>query len=301
MDFSTTIYDSTTQHNYISAGQQDSVLSAEQLNSLMKHLMSSLDIKWLCLGYFQHMTRFLPTASINLRDLEPTLHFGQQAAIGSMCFELALPEYCQNNDGSKRQAYYTFSQPLDGEQYGWLLQLHQLFNLQLANAIEYQRVRQLATKDVLTGLGNRTGFDDAFARLMGRSQRHHQPFALLIIDLDNFKTVNDTLGHREGDKVLLNVATRIQQSLRLEDEAFRFGGDEFCCLMDCQTSQQLSAAADRLQLLVRDCAYLRKHTISCSLGGAIYREGDDFTSLFDRADRALYQAKQSGKNSYQAA
>lgn len=301
MDFSTTIYDSTAQHNYYPSTKLDSSVSAEQLCALMNQLMASLAIDEMTLAYYQHMTRLLPIASINLRDFDPTLLFGQRAAAGSMCVELALPDCCQNNDSEPRHAYYTFTCPLDGEQYGWLLQLHQLFSLQFSNALEYSRVRQMATKDMLTGLGNRNGFDDALMRLIGRCQRHHQPFALLIIDLDNFKNVNDTLGHSEGDKVLVSLATQIQQSLRQEDQAFRFGGDEFCCLMDCHTSEQLSAAADRLQALIRDSVHLCKHNISCSLGGAIYRDGDDITTLFDRADSALYRAKHSGKNNYRAA
>ncbi|GGW73266.1 GGDEF domain-containing protein [Alteromonas halophila] len=268
---------------------------------MMTQLLSTLVIPELTLAYYQHMTRLFPIASLDLRDYDPALRFGQKAAVGSVCIELVLPASCQNNDCETRHAYYTFFQPLDGEQYGWLLQVHQLFCQQFSNALEYNRVTHMATKDTLTELGNRNGFDEALMRLIGRSQRHQQPFALLIMDLDNFKTVNDTRGHSEGDKVLINVAQLIRQSLRHEDEAFRFGGDEFCCLMDCQTSDQLAAAADRLQALVRDSAYLRNHAISCSLGGALYREGDDFITLFDRADQALYQAKHAGKNTYQAA
>ena len=301
MDFSTTIYDSTAQHNYYPTTKLETSVSAEQLCALMNQLMSTLAIDEMSLGYYQHMTRLLPIASLNLRDFDNTLLFGRQASAESVCVELALPDCCQNNDSETRHAYYTFTRPLDGEQYGWLLQLHQLFSRQLSNALEYSRIRQMATKDMLTGLGNRNGFDEALMRLIGRCQRHHQPFALLIIDLDNFKAINDTLGHSEGDKVLISLANQIQQSLRQQDQAFRFGGDEFCCLMDCQTNEQLSAAANRLQSLVRDSAHLGKHNISCSLGGAIYREGDDFSALFDRADSALYQVKHSGKNNYHAA
>lgn len=301
MDFSTTIYDSTAQHNYYPPSESDTLVSAEQLCTVMDQLMTILDVPNLTLTYYQHLSRLLPVATVDLRDFDQGLRFGEEAATGSMCVELSLPSCCQNDDSDTRHAYYTFTQPLDGEQYGWLLQLHKLFSRQFSNVLEYHRVRQLATKDMLTGLGNRNGFDDALLRLIGRCQRHHQPFALLIIDLDNFKTINDTQGHREGDKVLISVANQIQQSLRLEDQAFRFGGDEFCCLLDCQTNEQLSAAADRLQAQIRDSAYLRTQQISCSLGGAVFREGDDFNSLFDRADHALYQVKHSGKGTYHAA
>jgi diguanylate cyclase (GGDEF)-like protein len=163
------------------------------------------------------------------------------------------------------------------------------------------RVQQMATKDVLTGLGNRAGFEQSMTRQLGWAQRHDEPFALLVIDLDNFKYVNDNFGHGEGDKVLAHVATHLENVLRDEDEAFRYGGDEFCCLLDCQTQQQLACAAQRIQMSIHSSAYLSRLGVSASLGGAIYRDGDSINSLFDRADNALYRVKNSGKNNYHAA
>ena len=163
------------------------------------------------------------------------------------------------------------------------------------------RVQQMATKDVLTGLGNRAGFEQSMTRQLGWAHRHDDPFALLVIDLDNFKYVNDNFGHSEGDKVLVHVASHLANVLRDEDEAFRYGGDEFCCLLDCQTQQQLACAAQRIQMSINSSNYLSRLGISTSLGGAIYRDGDTISSLFDRADNALYRVKNSGKNSYHAA
>nr|WP_281360005.1 GGDEF domain-containing protein [Alteromonas profundi] len=159
----------------------------------------------------------------------------------------------------------------------------------------------MATKDMLTGLGNRSAFDEALTRQLGWAQRHHEPFALLVIDLDNFKTVNDTWGHREGDNVLVTIASQLKGLLRDEDEAFRFGGDELCCLLDCQSQQQLACAAARIQHNLKQSDYLNKRHITCSLGGTIYRANDDAGSLFDRADKALYKVKNSGKCGYHAA
>lgn len=159
----------------------------------------------------------------------------------------------------------------------------------------------MATKDALTGLGNRAGFEQSMTRQLGWAQRHDEPFALLVIDLDNFKYVNDNFGHGEGDKVLAHVASHLSRMLRDEDEAFRYGGDEFCCLLDCQTQLQLACAAQRIQSSINSSSYLAGLEVSTSLGGAIYRDGDTVSSIFDRADNALYRVKNSGKNSYQAA
>ncbi|MEW9797624.1 GGDEF domain-containing protein [Alteromonas sp. CYL-A6] len=301
MDFTTTIYDSTAQDNYYPASKADSVVSADQLCTFMTQLLSTMALPSLCAAYFRQLEQLLPVSALDLSDFDEDLMMGTPFKPGDISVELALPDNCQNNDEDTRCARYSLARTLDNERYTWLLQLHQLFSQQFANLLEHERIRQAATKDMLTGLGNRNGFDEALTRMIGRAQRHQQSFALLIIDLDNFKHVNDTLGHREGDAVLINVANQIRHSLRNEDEAFRFGGDEFCCLIDCQTLSQLNAAADRLQALIRQSPYLRRHNISCSLGGAVFRDGDDQNMLFDRADAALYDVKQTGKNSYQAA
>ena len=301
MDFSTTIYDSTVHDNYYATTDSGSLISATQLNAFMHQLLSTVDLATLGSVYFHQLNQHLNIANISLSDYDSRLVYGKLTGSQGVQVELALPMCQREADGLTKYVYYAFDKEPGPQVRARLAQFHQLFSQQLVHALEFRRLKQIATKDTLTGLGNRNGFNDSFSRLICRAHRHEQSFGLLVIDLDNFKKINDTRGHREGDSVLVNVATQIAQSLRGEDEAFRFGGDEFCCLLDCQTTAQLEAAACRLQRQIRSSAFLRRYEVTVSLGGAIFREDDDVNALFDRADSALYKAKESGKNTYQAA
>ena len=301
MDFSTTIYDSTVHDNYYVTTDSGSLISATQLNAFMHQLLSTVDLATLGSVYFHQLNQHLNIANVSLSDYDSRLVYGKLTGSQGVQVELALPMCQREADGLTKYVYYAFDKEPGPQVRARLAQFHQLFSQQLVHALEFRRLKQIATKDTLTGLGNRNGFNDSFSRLICRAHRHEQNFGLLVIDLDNFKKINDTRGHREGDSVLVNVATQIAQSLRGEDEAFRFGGDEFCCLLDCQTTAQLEAAACRLQRQIRSSAFLRRYEVTVSLGGAIFREDDDVNALFDRADSALYKAKESGKNTYQAA
>ena len=249
--------------------------------------------------YFQQLNTLLPIVGFSLSDFDSRWVYGN-AKISSTLIDLPL-QGANAVNGDQAHAYYYISSPLSLSQRESLFQLHDLFGKQVKHALSLMRVQQMATKDVLTGLGNRAGFEQSMTRQLGWAQRHDDPFALLVIDLDNFKYVNDNFGHGEGDKVLVHVASHLSNVLRDEDEAFRYGGDEFCCLLDCQSQQQLACAAQRIQMSINSSSYLSRLGVSTSLGGAIYRDGDTMSSLFDRADNALYRVKNSGKNSYHAA
>ncbi|MDO6565437.1 GGDEF domain-containing protein [Alteromonas sp. 1_MG-2023] len=299
MDFSTTIYDSTQHENFYLPASTGQALSASEITSFISEILSTLELEKLGEIYFRQLNGFFPTSGFSLSDIDTRWVYGN-ATLTSTLVTLPLSG-AESQDGKPVTAHYYFTVPLALSERNALEQLHMLFAKQVVQAQSFSRLHRMTTKDVLTGLGNRSGFDQALVRQLGWAQRHEEGFSLLVIDLDNFKSVNDTHGHREGDNVLVHVATQLQQVLRDEDEAFRFGGDEFCCILDCQTQQQLECAASRIQLSINQSSYLRRMNVSCSLGGAIYREGDDIGKLFDRADAALYKVKQSGKNSYLAA
>lgn len=299
MDFSTTIYDSTQHDNFYPPASTGQALTAGEITSFISEILSTLELEKLGEIYFRQLNGFFSLGGFSLSDIDTRWVYGN-AKLSSTLVAMSLPGVT-SQEGKQATAHYYLAVPLSLSERNALEQLHELFSKQVAQAQSFLRLHQMTTKDVLTGLGNRSGFDQALVRQLGWAQRHEEGFSLLVIDLDNFKSVNDSHGHREGDNVLVHVASQLQQVLRDEDEAFRFGGDEFCCLLDCQTQFQLECAASRIQLSINQSRYLRRMNVSCSLGGAIYREGDDTGKLFDRADEALYKVKQSGKNSYLAA
>lgn len=299
MDFTTSVYDSTHNDNFYPAESTGKTLSISELSGFVKQLLSTLELQELGALYFQQLNMLLPIVGFSISDFDSRWVYGN-AKVSSTLLDLPL-QGASSSNGEQAHAYYYISSPLSMSQRETLFQLHDLFGKQVKHALTLVRLQQMATKDGLTGLGNRTGFEQCMNRQLSWAQRHGERFALLMIDLDNFKHVNDSFGHSEGDKVLIHVANHLANVLREEDEAFRFGGDEFCCILDCHTPQQLACAAQRIQLSINNSSYLAKLGVSCSLGGTIYRENDSATSLFDRADIALYSVKNSGKNNYRAA
>jgi len=164
-------------------------------------------------------------------------------------------------------------------------------------------LQRLAQYDELTGLPNRGLFVEQLARAIGRSQRKSAPLAVLFIDLDRFKSVNDTLGHDIGDSLLKQVAGRLRKHLRIGDMSGRWGGDEFVvCLEDFGESNNAAAAAQKLLLVLSEKYEIGNSEVYAtpSIGIAVYPEsGDTADRLIKAADLAMYEAKKRGGGRFQ--
>ena len=164
-------------------------------------------------------------------------------------------------------------------------------------------LQKLAQYDELTGLPNRGLFTEQLARAIGRSQRKGVPLAVLFIDLDRFKSVNDTLGHDIGDELLRQVAGRLRKNLRIGDVSGRWGGDEFVvCLEDFGEAANAAAAAQKLLLVLSEKYDIGNSEVYAtpSIGIAIYPEsGDAADRLIKAADLAMYEAKKRGGGRFQ--
>ncbi len=163
-----------------------------------------------------------------------------------------------------------------------------------------QRLEHQASYDGLTSLPNRALFKDRISQLIALSQRHHKPFALLFVDIDHFKELNDSLGHQVGDDLLLTVAHRLQECVRTEDTVARMGGDEFVVLLPDTDSAGAQFAANHLLNKLRQPLTLGETTHYCpmaSVGVAVFPD-DGITPdlLLRNADMAMYGAKMGGRN-----
>jgi diguanylate cyclase (GGDEF)-like protein len=162
----------------------------------------------------------------------------------------------------------------------------------------------LATTDSLTGLHNRRAFTDVMAREWQRAMREGHSIALLLFDVDHFKSYNDRFGHQAGDSILKEVATAAHLSLRRgSDIAARLGGDEFAILLPMCTRNGAIKAAERLQGAFSACGLVYPHaTVTLSIGIAAVRPGasNGCEELIAAADRAAYRAKQRGRNRIEA-
>jgi diguanylate cyclase (GGDEF)-like protein len=163
------------------------------------------------------------------------------------------------------------------------------------NARRFLEARALADLDALTGLHNRRYFHETLAREVGRAHRYDRRLALLVFDLDDFKAINDKIGHLSGDGVLAEIASRIMSVVRAADVACRVGGDEFGVVLPESAGEDAELLAARIAQAIRAKAVGKAGTLNISAGVAEVREGDDAVELFERADAALYRAKELGK------
>jgi diguanylate cyclase (GGDEF)-like protein/PAS domain S-box-containing protein len=166
-----------------------------------------------------------------------------------------------------------------------------------------RRLEFLAHHDTLTGLPNRAMFSERAREAVAHARRHQKSCAFLFLDLDNFKTVNDTLGHDVGDALLKVISSRLRASVRGDDFIARIGGDEFCVLLlDIADAREAAAVAQKLLHELGKSYRIGEHQVSsgASIGIAcVPQDGDDVATLLRLADLAMYRAKELGRNGYQ--
>lgn len=167
----------------------------------------------------------------------------------------------------------------------------------------FSLMRMLAQKaqiDGLTGLWNRAHFDDRWEHEVERTRRHGKPASLAIVDLDHFKSINDTYGHPAGDSVIQGLAKIIQRQSRGSDICCRFGGEEFAIIMPETTPEDARTLCDRIRVELEDTDWprhpKRKVTLSCGIAGVSGGETPDKVSWLESADKALYASKEGGRN-----
>lgn len=169
----------------------------------------------------------------------------------------------------------------------------------LRNALLYRCALETAYRDPVTGISNRAALNATLERELGLAARHGNGLALLLIDVDYFKRVNDSYGHIAGDAVLKTLADRIVECIRSSDMAFRYGGEEFAVVLSNTDSPGAELLAQRIResIATRPFQYdAMRIDITVSVGVSAAVPGDDPTRLIDRADTALYAAKAAGRN-----
>jgi diguanylate cyclase (GGDEF)-like protein len=165
----------------------------------------------------------------------------------------------------------------------------------IENARKFREARQLADLDALTGLHNRRYFHETLARECARAHRYSRRLALIVFDLDDFKDVNDRIGHLAGDAVLAEAAERVREVVRTADIPCRVGGDEFAVVMPESGLEQADQLFVRIQNAISGRPIGQAGRLKVSAGVAELSPEDDSISFFERADEALYRAKESGK------
>ncbi len=169
----------------------------------------------------------------------------------------------------------------------------------LRNALLYRDALQSANTDPLTGLNNRAALETALRREIDLAHRHDTPLSLVVVDIDHFKSINDTYGHTVGDNAIQAFANCAVRTTRGSDIVFRYGGEEFVALLSNTGSNGALLLAERLRRAVSEMPLVCGDTcfnMTISVGLTPLQPGDSGESLFSRADSGLYVAKQEGRN-----
>jgi diguanylate cyclase (GGDEF)-like protein len=159
-----------------------------------------------------------------------------------------------------------------------------------------EKLYRLAIRDGMTGIFNRRFMEQYISDAINRSKRSKNPLALLMIDVDSFKQINDSLGHNAGDEVLVGLVQVLNSNKRTTDYLGRWGGDELILMLSDTNLSGAANLAEKLRCLVKEHSFPHNQHLTISLGASEYHDGDSLTSFIERADAALYRAKRSGRN-----
>ncbi|WP_339770999.1 GGDEF domain-containing protein [uncultured Paraglaciecola sp.] len=280
------LYEQHVGENVFNPAHYAPVLNQHELSTFFQKWLTTIDLAILGELFFEQLENTLPLCGLKIQCNHSDFCFGLRSN-NRYNKRLAVIQH----DEQVAMIHYTFTRMLVAREWQILQQLHILFQNPLKNGLEYERIKLAATRDNLTSLGNRSSFDDTMHRLFSHAKRQPSQFALLVIDLNKFKQVNDQYGHSQGDKILVACADTISGCLRDTDFAFRFGGDEFCCLLTDTSIDSCQQITERIQQAFKQQNLLAQHEVSCSIGSAIYQSDDTEHCLFMRADAAMYRNK----------
>jgi diguanylate cyclase (GGDEF)-like protein len=269
-------------------------LTAQSAVNLVRSLQTTLDPTRLIELFSQEIDQLIPHNGVRYRnyDLPLEVRLGDHAR-HSCTYKLNIGDEPLGKLTLRRHEKFSEAE------IGVFEQL--LYNLlyPLRNALLYQDALQLAQKDPLTGVSNRSALDEILHRELSHARRRHATCAMLVLDIDHFKTINDRYGHIIGDCALKAIAGMANTCKRDGDLLFRYGGEEFVVLMrdtDCEGAQLL---AERIRRCIADnpcrCSGAEL-AMTVSIGVSMLADSDTPESLFARADRALYRAKHNGRN-----
>jgi len=257
-------------------------------------LQSSLEADRILSMFFDNLQPLIPLNALTYKHLgtDLRLEFGERAR-HSASYRMTYEGEQLGEIGFQRDRRFSEDE---------LAQLESLLAsllYPLRNALLYRSASLSALRDPLTGAGNRIALDQSLAREIEIARRQQQPLSVLMLDIDHFKTINDTHGHATGDEVLRAVSHTIKDRLRNIDQVFRFGGEEFLIVMTNTGRESAALVGERLRNAALQLTYPVQGSpveLTVSLGCSTLLPGESPDSLVRRADTALYAAKRQGRN-----
>ncbi|WP_196137563.1 GGDEF domain-containing protein [Aliikangiella sp. G2MR2-5] len=263
------------------------------ITHLALQLQQTLELPPLLQTFCEHTAQIVPCDSVQYKHKDKELEYQTGSVKKHTChYQLEL------EDSHLGEIQCTRETPFSIRETELIEKLLSLLIYPLRNALLYQQAVAEAHRDPLTGISNRAAFEEALSRETSSFKRHLTGFSLLLIDIDFFKRINDTYGHIVGDSVLRNVAQSIRCTIRRSDEVFRYGGEEFVVLLGNTDTKGAQFIAERIRKQVKSLEFKINQDIriSASIGVASTRSLSDVHNTLDKADKALYQAKESGRD-----
>ncbi len=266
-----------------------------QIN-MMLALQTSLDIHSLIDVFFHHLRQHMPVEGMIFQNINDAIHinFGKETS-----FRLNYQLSIQNHHLGSTTLFQ--NKPFTEFEIQELESLLMLLLLPLRNALSHYEALQSALIDPLTGVLNRTTMIPTLNREIDLARRHQADLAILALDLDDFKKINDHHGHAAGDVVLKSFAQTLNQCIRDSDIIFRAGGEEFVTILSKTSEQGAEILTDRICQKIRSlrCKYKSKElTVTVSIGIAMLKQDESSSTLLEKADEAMYRAKRNGKDGF---
>lgn len=264
---------------------------------LLQALQTSLDPQELLSSFYRHIQPLVSVTSVTLalNTREAPYKVGR-SSIHSCSYRLNA------DDGHLGELQISRSRRFNEDELMNIELFIGSFVFALRNAIRYQEALTLALLDPLTMLGNRAALESDIRRELPLAERHQQDLSVLMIDVDYFKSINDSYGHDKGDQVLREMANIIKNVCRETDMFFRYGGEEFLVILRNTNTQGASIIAERLRQQIASTAINLKDggairpTVSIGISSLHHGRKEKAQDIFKRADVALYKAKSSGRN-----
>lgn len=264
------------------------LLTFEDQATCLSVLQKSFDLKKMLLNFSLLIKEYIRDFSVTFQS--PQGHFKYETTqpnVYSDSFNLSIPSK------SKRVGtiIYQSDKLLTSKENKQLIELHKLLIPCLRQALQVSELNKLIFKDHLTKVNNRAYYCESIDRAIEQSNRTQQELALMVLDIDDFKIVNDTFGHLMGDDILVEFAKELKKAVRSSDSIFRIGGDEFVILLQPGNQQSIDKVLGRLYSGIRTNKQLQEVNFSCSAGHAQWKIEDTPESIFTRADKSLYANK----------
>jgi len=269
-------------HSYTEASK----LSSVQRLAVLEALQEDMSIFAMLTNFAAIVEKLVPISSLSFNALNQNHKIELQS---KQRFIQSLPVI--DNNTLLGKITYTSSHKLSLPQNKILRELSKLLSRPLNLAITFYNLEQKVKHDHLTSIGNRAMFDDSMQRAIEQNSRTNSGLVLMLMDLNKFKIVNDTYGHKAGDQVLIAFAQILTKVIRTCDLAFRFGGDEFALQLQPADKESARAVTERILTEIKADPTMSKYKVGTAIGYANWKPGMTSAELFENADRKLYKNK----------